>query len=78
MGHYIAKLGEQGVAEAKLGKLVPNPNHQVKERTAPWSERHKEVLWIALLAMALVLGFLVYRMAVTTRKEEAGAAKDER
>jgi hypothetical protein len=76
VGHYIGKLGAQGMATAQLGKLGPNPAHKAKERTVPWSERHKEILWIALLAMALALGFLVYRMAATVRKEGADTADD--
>ncbi len=74
VGHYIGKLRRQGVVEASLGKLVPNPLHKTTEQTLPWSEQHKGILWLALLAMAAALGFLVYRMAMTARKEGAETA----
>jgi hypothetical protein len=67
LGHYIDRLRPQGVAHATLGKIRPNPLHTRTERTIPWSERHEEILWLALLAMAAALGFLVYRLAMSAR-----------
>jgi hypothetical protein len=63
MSHYSEKLQTRGVSEARVGELAPNPSHKPMVRELPWSERHKELLWLALLAMAAALGGLVYRMA---------------
>ncbi len=77
VGHYIGKIRRQRVVKATLGKIVPNPLHKPTARTIPWSERHKAILWLALLAMVAALGFLVYRMAMTARNEKAETAPRE-
>jgi hypothetical protein len=63
IGHYLGRLRNQGVTEAIVGRLVPNPLHKPSSRQIPWSEQHKELLWLVLVAMAGILGVLVYRMA---------------
>ena len=78
VGHYIAKLRGQGVTTAHLGKVEPNPAHKVQEQILPWSERHKEMLWIVLLAMACVLGLLVYRMALSAKGQSEQSGTDKR
>ena len=71
IGHYIGRLRDQGVSRVALGKLVPNPLHKAAERPVPWSERHRGIIWIALLAMVAVLGILIYRVIASTRTTES-------
>jgi hypothetical protein len=66
VGHYLDRLRGDGVQMASLGGLMPNPAYGPRERVLPWSERHRSVIWVALLAMVAALGFLVYRMVRST------------
>jgi len=59
--HYIQRLRGEGVTTAQLGALAPNPAYRVAQQAVPWSERHKGLIWAALLAALAVLGLLVYR-----------------
>jgi hypothetical protein len=68
IGHYMGKLSVQGASEAAVGKLIANPLYKQAKKKVPWSEQHKEILWVALLAMAAALGGLVYRMARAATK----------
>jgi hypothetical protein len=57
--HYIGRLRQEGVVPAALGTpvaLVEAPVERI-----PWTERHKWIIWIALLAALAVLGGLLYR-----------------
>jgi len=66
--HYVDRLRKDGITEASLGSRVPNPAYNSAKKLPPWSERHKAIIWLALLAMAAVLGYLVYRMASSGKK----------
>lgn len=66
VGHYLDRM--RGVYKAVLGKLEPNPAYTKAEKPIPWSERHKEIIWLALLAMLAALGLLVYRIAASARR----------
>jgi len=68
--HFVDKLRAEGARAATLGKLVPNPDRTVAAVQAPFSERHKGILWGALIAVVAVLSILVYRM--TRRQPPAG------
>lgn len=68
VGHYLDRMREQGVYEAALGKVEQNPRYRKVEKTVPWSERHKGIIWVALLVMLAALGLLVYRIAASARK----------
>ena len=63
--HYIGRLRDEGTAGAALGQVTANPDFRREEARVPWGERHKWVIWIALLAALAVLGLLVYRQAKT-------------
>jgi hypothetical protein len=63
--HYAGKLRAEGFTEAVLGPVEPSPEYGVTEQEVPWSERHKWLLWAALLAAAAVLGLLIYRQMKT-------------
>ena len=69
--HYAGKLRAEGVTEAMLGPVEPNPEYGVVEEEKPWSERHKWLLWAALLAAAAVLGLLLYRQIKTIAPEDS-------
>ena len=47
--------------EAKLGADAANPAYTSRPDERPWSERHKAVLWAALLIAVAVLAFLAVR-----------------
>ncbi len=68
IGHYMGSLRKEGVTLARLGEVTPNPAHRPAEKVIPWSERHKEIIWIALLAMGAVLLLLVYRLVKAAPK----------
>lgn len=61
--HYIDRLREGGVTQAKLGAPAANPDRGGPEQKIPLSEKHKWLIWAALLAALAVLILLVYRMA---------------
>jgi hypothetical protein len=44
-----------------LGPEQPNPNFQPRPDDRPFSERHSTLLWIALLAVLALLGFVALR-----------------
>jgi hypothetical protein len=77
VGHFLDRLKKSGVAEASLGKLVPNPAHKRAEKVLPWSERHKGIIWVALGLMAAALGFFIYRIAASAVKGSAQGAPPE-
>ena len=60
---YAERLRAQGVSTLTLGQLTPNPQYAAVVKTLPWSERYAGLLWVALLAVAAVLGGLVWRQA---------------
>ena len=60
IAHYMNRLRSEGVIRPASWSLSPNPDYGARE-VIPWSERHKWILWAALLAVGAVLGFLVYR-----------------
>ena len=63
IGHYLDVLRKDGVTKARLLEVKPNPAHKPVEKAVPWSEKHKSIIWVALLAMGAVLALLVYRLA---------------
>ncbi len=72
LNHYVDKLSRQGITAGKLGPLVSNPAHLADKGKTPWSEQHKWMIWVALLAMLAVLGMLLYRVATSTRTVPEG------
>jgi hypothetical protein len=71
VARYIDRLGQDGMSPAGLGKVGSNPAYQAPTRVVPWSERHRAIIWVALVAMLAVLGLLVYKMAVSAKKSPA-------
>ncbi len=59
--HFVDRLRPEGVTEARLEDLVPNPAHTTPAAMPPWSERHKWLLWVVLVGVLAVLGWLVWR-----------------
>jgi hypothetical protein len=51
------------IRAATLGPEQLNPAFIPRADTRPFSERHPELLWVALIAVILVLGFLAFRSA---------------
>lgn len=70
---YIAKLRRDGTNHAVLGSVIPNPTHKASTKTLPWSERHRKIIWVALVAMLAVLSFVVYRIAVSAKDDASKA-----
>lgn len=61
LAHFIGRLRAEGVTKIDIGPVRPNPAFAEKEKVVPWSERHKGLLWVVLIAVLLVLGVLVVR-----------------
>jgi hypothetical protein len=68
--NYSERLRKEGCVAISLGKVVPNPAYAQAEKVIPWSERHKSIIWVALLGVAVVLLLLVYRMAKSAPRAE--------
>jgi hypothetical protein len=52
---------DAGAIEAKLSEDVANPAYTGRPDERPWSERHKGVLWAAMILAVAVLGGLALR-----------------
>lgn len=65
--HFAGRLRAEGVMEAALGPVSPNPLFTVEVKVVPWSERYKWLLWGVLAAVLAVLGILVARQARRAR-----------
>ncbi len=61
MAHFAGRLRAEGVTNATLDFVAPNPSYALPAKTIPWSERHKSLIWIAMLLLGLVLVLLVRR-----------------
>ncbi|HET6426924.1 MAG TPA: DUF3999 family protein [Phycisphaerae bacterium] len=66
--HFIDRLRAEGVTAATLGEVVPNPRFAHRIKLAPWSERHRWLLWAALIAVGVVLAALLWRQARGAKK----------
>jgi len=62
---------DASAAQAELGPGSPNPAYTGRPDERPWSERHKAILWIAMLAAVAVLALLAVRGLVTQPKAQA-------
>ncbi|MBN1419345.1 MAG: DUF3999 family protein [Planctomycetes bacterium] len=61
IAHFAGRLRAAGVRRAKLAAIGDNPEYAPPERIVPWSERHKAIIWVALLAGLVLLGAIIYR-----------------
>jgi len=52
---------EPSAAQAKLSAETLNPSYKDRPDERPWSERHKSVMWIAMLLAVVVLAILAIR-----------------
>jgi hypothetical protein len=69
---YAKFFREDGsAAQAQLGAEVANPVFTNRPDARPWSERHKAVLWAAMLLAVAVLGSLAFR-GLKTEMRKAG------
>ena len=55
---YIA---EPAAAQAELGPAAHNAAYRGRPDERPWSERHKVVLWVAMIMAVIVLGVVAIR-----------------
>ncbi len=53
---------------------MPNPEYSAVARILPWSERHRGILWVALIGGVVVLAVLIGRQArsVKDKGQEEG------
>jgi len=68
IGHYVDRLRRDGVAAAGLGAVVANPTY-MRGGALPWSERCAWVIWLALVAVLVVLALLVRRQLRSVRPD---------
>ncbi|HMK20859.1 MAG TPA: hypothetical protein VK466_00910, partial [Terriglobales bacterium] len=52
---------DPNAALAQLSREAANPEYTGRPDDRPWSERHKDVLWAAMLAAVAVLAWLALR-----------------
>jgi hypothetical protein len=62
---------DAGAVEAKLSADVANPAYSGRPDERPWSERHKVVLWAAMILAVAVLGGLALRGFKTRAPESS-------
>jgi hypothetical protein len=67
LAQYAGRLRGEGVTKAALETAEANPA-KAPEKQAPWSERHRGLIWVALLAVLVVLGGLVMRQMKAAEK----------
>ncbi len=70
--HFVDRLSRERVVSAQLGPVGPNP-WRAGEPELPWSERHKGLIWAALLVAGGFLALLVYRQARETSRQTGPA-----
>jgi hypothetical protein len=58
---YAKFFKDDGAAQAVLGAAEVNAAFTGRPDGRPWSERHPEVLWLAMIAAVVGLGFLALR-----------------
>jgi len=61
LAHFADRLRGEGVTKATLDAVAPNPSYAQPVKTIPWSERHKGIIWGAMLFLGLVLVLMVRR-----------------
>lgn len=59
LSHYAQRLAGRGIAAVELGSVAANPAFEKSGSRLPWSERHRAVVWLALLGGIVVLGLLI-------------------
>jgi len=52
---------ESDAVQAELAPAMKNANYTQRPDDRPWSEKHKAVLWIAMLVAVAVLAWLAVR-----------------
>jgi hypothetical protein len=62
---------DPSAAQAQLGKETANANYTTRPDERPWSEKHKAVLWAAMLLAVAVLGSLAFR-GLKTETQKSG------
>jgi hypothetical protein len=58
---------EADATQAELGSEESNPQYQARPDARPFTERHPALLWIALIAVVVVLGGVALRTAKATK-----------
>ena len=62
---------DPSAAQAELGPGASNPAYTGRPDERPWSERHKAILWIAMLVAVAVLALLALRGFMSTGNPQA-------
>jgi hypothetical protein len=65
---------DPAAVEAKLGADIPNPAYTGRADDRPWSERHKGVLWAAMILAVAILAGLALRGFKTGTGASEGSA----
>ncbi|MCX6348264.1 MAG: DUF3999 family protein [Candidatus Aureabacteria bacterium] len=59
LSHYAGRLAAEGLASAAFGEPLANPAFRAPCLSTPWSEKHRVILWLALLGGIVVLAVLI-------------------
>jgi hypothetical protein len=70
LAHFADRLRGEGVTKATLDFVAPNPSYAMPVKAIPWSERHKGIIWGAMLLLGLVLVMMVRRQFRHARPSE--------
>jgi len=61
LSHFADRLRAEGVTKAQLQPMAPNPLYEPPAKEPSWSERHKGIIWSAMIFLGLVLTVMVIR-----------------
>jgi len=61
LAHFAGRLRAEGATKATLDSVAPNLSYALPVKAIPWSERHKGLIWVAMLFLGLVLFMMVRR-----------------
>jgi hypothetical protein len=70
--HKLNKPLQAEAATAMLGSITENPLFgKAEQKTVPWTERHKSILLIILVAVVLVLGLIIIKSFKSIKPAES-------
>lgn len=61
LSHFADRLRAEGVTKAEFQAVAPNPVFESPDKEPSWSERHKGLIWFAMIFLGLVLTVMVIR-----------------
>ena len=71
LAYYVDKLEKEQVVVGSVGNVIQREVPAEQKPEAPWYEKYSAVLWIVLVLVGLVLGYLVYDQMRSVKNEKS-------